>query len=181
MTANGVDYKLYSNGSAYDATGVLVTTTGVEGLRTYLTTTTTVTQTIVPDFQTVTANGVDFKMFNNGSVYDGLGVWVTEGGVEGIRGFITSGARIGSDPNLAVPAAPVALFLRDSAANDKSFGMISVILMFALVSLIAVGSVKVYQRLSEDPSAMKFQNDFISSNPKESLIANDHQQKMKAL
>jgi len=43
VTANGIDYRLYSNGSVYDSSDVFVTLGGIEGLKAYLTKTQTVT------------------------------------------------------------------------------------------------------------------------------------------
>lgn len=90
VNANGVEYRLYANGSVYDSLGAFITLGGVEGLRTYLTTYQTVTTTIPADYQTVNANGIEYRLYTNGSIYDSLGAFITIGGIEGLRTYLTT-------------------------------------------------------------------------------------------
>jgi hypothetical protein len=88
VIADGIEYQLYANNSVYTSGGKLITTTGIEGLKTYLTTTSTTV--IVADYQIVNANGVDYWVYNNGSVYTATGKYVCTGGVEGLKTYILS-------------------------------------------------------------------------------------------
>jgi hypothetical protein len=72
----------------------VISTGGIEGLKTYLmsqTTTTTTTTTVVADYQIVTANNVDYHVYNNGSVYT-AGKLVCTGGIEGLKTYLLKGA-----------------------------------------------------------------------------------------
>lgn len=96
-------------------------------------------------------------MFNNGSVFDPAGVWVTEGGVEGIRGFLTSGARIGSNPNLSTTGA-TALFLNDvPSSSNSSLGFLQSLLVLVFTALVGFGAISLYNKVQNDKKAMKFE------------------------
>lgn len=90
--ANGVEYFVFYNGTVTTTTGVWLSEGGVEGLKKYLGLgrTTTTTQTIVPDFQIVNANGVDYHLYTNGSSYTVSGVFVSFGGVEGLKAYLVT-------------------------------------------------------------------------------------------
>lgn len=90
VIANGVEYHLYLNQTITTASGQFVVNGGIEALRTYLTTTRTVTTTVAADYQIVNANGVEYRLYSNGSAYDAAGVLASTGGVEGLRTFLTT-------------------------------------------------------------------------------------------
>jgi septal ring-binding cell division protein DamX len=90
VNANGIEYRLYSNGSVYDNLNQFVVAGGIEGLRIYLTTVQTTTTTVASDFQIVNANGIEYRLYTNGSVYDNLNQFVVSGGVEGLRTYLTT-------------------------------------------------------------------------------------------
>lgn len=54
-----------------------------------MTVTQTVTKTVVADYQIVTANDVEYHLYTNGSIYLANGKFVTVGGIEGLKAYLT--------------------------------------------------------------------------------------------
>jgi Flp pilus assembly protein TadG len=96
VTANGVDYYVYTNNTVTDVSGKVISTGGIEGLKTYLlsqtttTSSTTTTTTVVADYQIVTANGVDYYVYTNNTVTDKSGKVISTGGIEGLKTYLLS-------------------------------------------------------------------------------------------
>ncbi len=102
--AGGVEYYIYSNGTVTLSNGQYVTIGGIQGLVKHLTVTQTITKTVVADYQIVTANGVEYRLFTNGSIYLADGTYVTKGGVEGLKAYLTELQRA-SQPDYQIVTA----------------------------------------------------------------------------
>jgi hypothetical protein len=71
VIANGFEYHLFLDQTVTTASGDFVVSGGIEGLRAYLSTYQTITTTVASDYQIVNANGIEYRLYANGSVYDG--------------------------------------------------------------------------------------------------------------
>ena len=92
ILSDGSRYKLFKDGTVESMTGKVVSTTGLAGFRTYLstfTTTTTITKQIVPDYQIAVAAGIEYFIYSNGTVTSSEGKFITLGGIQGLVKHLT--------------------------------------------------------------------------------------------
>lgn len=84
VEVNGLQYKLYPNGTAYGPDGKWVSEGGIDGLKKW------VEDTLRPKYDIVSINGVEYKVFNeNGTSYDIHWKFVSGGGVKGLQDYLT--------------------------------------------------------------------------------------------